>query len=71
VKLSEAKFKERREALQQRVSIMLGGLTSMGLQGIVLDTQSLIELYYTVYNPDVYDTQKMGDVRELRVESGF
>lgn len=71
IKLSEAKFKERREALQQRVSIMQGGLTSMGLQGIVLDTQSLIELYYTVYNPDVYDTQKMTDVRELRVESGF
>lgn len=71
VKLSAAKFKERREALQQRVSIMMGALTSMGLQGVLLDTQSLIELYYTVYNPDVYDTQKMTDVRELRVESGF
>ena len=71
IKLSAAKFKERREALSQRVSIMLGALTSMGLQGVVLDTQSLIELYYTVYNPDVYDTQKMTDIHDLRIESGF
>lgn len=71
IKLSEKKFRERREALMQRAQITIGGLTSMGLQGILLDTQSLIELYYTVYNPDVYDTEKLTDVRELRIEEGF
>lgn len=71
IKLSEKNFRERREALMQRTQITLGGLTSMGLQGILLDTQSLIELYYTVYNPDVYDTEKLTDVRELRIEEGF
>ena len=71
VKLSEKKFRERREALMQRVAILTGSLSSMSLQGILLDTQSLIELYYTVYNPDVYDTEKLTDVRELRIEEGF
>lgn len=71
VKLSEKKFRERRESLMQRVQILIGSLSSMSLQGILLDTQSLIELYYTVYNPDVYDTEKLTDVRELRIEEGF
>lgn len=71
VKLNEEKFKKRKQALMQRIAIIQGGLTGMGLQSVVLDTQSLIELYYTVYNPDVYDTQKLADVTKLRVEEGF
>ena len=71
VKLNEEKFKKRKQALMQRIAIIQGGLTGMGLQSVVLDTQSLIELYYTVYNPDVYDTQKLADVTKLRVEDGF
>ncbi len=71
VKLNEKKFKERRYEVMQRVSIIQGGLTGMGLQSAVLDTQSLIELYYTVYNPDVFDTQKLVNLNELQVEEGF
>lgn len=71
VKLNKKQFKERRTALMQRVNIIQGGLTGMGLKSAVLDTQSLIELYYTVYNPDVYDTQKLTDINQLRVEEGF
>lgn len=71
VKLNAKKFKERLYELNQRVSIIQGGLNSMGLQSAQLDTQSLIELYYTVYNPDVYDTEKLVDVNTLRVEEGF
>ncbi|PIX62066.1 hypothetical protein CO057_00145 [Candidatus Uhrbacteria bacterium CG_4_9_14_0_2_um_filter_41_50] len=71
VKLNEKKFQDRKYELAQRVSIVQGGLTSMGLQSALLDTQSLIELYYTVYNPDVYDTQKLTDIDKLRVEEGF
>ena len=43
----------------------------MGLQSQLLDTQSLIELYYTVYNPDVFDIQKLVDLNKLQVEEGF
>lgn len=71
VKLNEKKFMDRKRTLDQRVSIIQGGLNSMGLQSVVLDTQGLIELYYTAYNPEVFDTQHMEDVNQLRVEQGF
>jgi len=71
VKLTEKKFQDRKTSLIQRVNIIQGGLTGMGLKSVQLDTQSLIELYYSVYNPEVFDTQKVADVRELQVEEGF
>ena len=71
VKLNAKKFEERTYELTQRVSITQSGLMGMGLQSARLDTQSLIELYYAVYNPDVYDTQKLADIGKLQVEEGF
>lgn len=71
VKLNEKKFRERHDALLQRMNIIQNGLLGMGLQSAMLDTQGLIELYYTVYNPDVFDTQKLANVSDLRVEEGF
>jgi hypothetical protein len=71
VKLSDKKFKERRYQLMQRASLLQTGLTGMGLESAILDTQGLIELYYTAYNPDVFDIQKMPPIGELSLESGF
>lgn len=71
VKLNDKKFHERRDSLLQRASTVAGGLSSMGLQVAMLDTQGLIELYYTSYNPDVYDAEKLVDVNKLRVETHF
>jgi hypothetical protein len=68
VKLKEKQFQERRHELMQRVEIIQSGLNSMSLQGVVLDTQSLIELYYSVYNPSLAETQKMADINKLQVE---
>lgn len=71
VKLNDKTFRDRRETLQHRVETVAGGLTSMGLQAVMLDTQGLIELYYTVYNPDTFDNEKMTDVNKLQVETKF
>lgn len=71
VKLSEKKFKERRYQLMQRASLIQNGLIGMGLESAILDTQSLIELYYTAYNPDVFDIQKMAKVEDISLETGF
>lgn len=71
VKLNEKVFRTRRESLLHRVQTVAGGLTSMGLQAVMLDTQGLIELYYTVYNPDLFDNEKMTDVNKLQVETKF
>src|SRR3989339_384653 len=61
LKLDQKRFRERHDSLMQRASTVAGGLTSMGLQVALLDTQGLIELYYTSYNPDVYDAEKLVD----------
>ena len=71
VKLNEKRFRERRDSLMQRVSTIASGLGSMSLQVALLDTQGLIELYYSSYNPDVYDEQKLVDTSRLRIETHF
>lgn len=68
VKLAEERFRQRKNDLQLRVEHIIGNLNSMGLKAVQLDTQSLIELYYRVYNPEVYDSQKMQDSAKLRVQ---
>ena len=67
-KLSEKKFEKQKFDLSLRVNQIIGGLSSMSLNAIQLDTQSLIELFYTVYNPDLYETQRLQDVNELQLE---
>jgi len=68
VKLRDKQFQERRHDLMQRADLVLSGLQGMNLQGVILDTQSLIELYYSVYNPDVFDSQKLTDIQDIRLE---
>lgn len=67
-KLNRKKFDERKSALDKRISIIQSGLGSMGLQSARLDTQSLMELFYNVYNPDVASVQKLTDIEKLRIE---
>ncbi|OGL73574.1 hypothetical protein A3C96_01920 [Candidatus Uhrbacteria bacterium RIFCSPHIGHO2_02_FULL_60_10] len=67
VRLVEEKFRKRREDLMSRVGGIRSQLGSMGLKSVTLDTQGLIELYYRVYNPEVYDLQKMENTDRLMV----
>jgi hypothetical protein len=68
VKLNQDAFEKRRHALSQRIEHIVTGLASMSIKSIVLDTQSLIELYYNTYNPDVYNKEKLVEINKLRVE---
>src|SRR3989339_736963 len=47
---------------------IMNGLGSIGLNAAQLDTQSLIELFYNAYNPEIVESQKMQDVSKLRIE---
>ena len=67
-KLNKKQFEERAEQLSRRVSIVIGQLNGMGLGSVRLDTQSLIELYYNVYNPDLFETEKLTDLSQIRHE---
>jgi hypothetical protein len=44
-------FEESRSQLEQRVSVVSGGLESMGIKTKTLDTEALIELYHKTFNP--------------------
>ena len=68
IKLKEKQFKDRSYELSRRTDLLQGQLGSMGLQAVRLDTQGLIELFYTTYNPDVFDSQPLEDISKLRVD---
>lgn len=68
INLKEKTFQEYNRTLSQRVNHTMIGLNSMGVQSVKLDTQSLIELYYNVYNPIVSQSQKLNDVSKIQVE---
>jgi len=68
IRLSEDRFRKNKETLSLRVSQVMSGLQSMSLNAALLDTQSLIELYYTVYNPELFEAQRMTDVGRLQLE---
>lgn len=68
-KLTEERFQKMKFDLGLRVSQVSSGLSSMSLNAVQLDTQSLIELYYTIYNPELYESQRMTDVSKLQLET--
>jgi type IV secretory pathway VirB4 component len=64
--VNEADFNQFKEELSQRVQLVMGGLSQMGIRSIPLNTQELIDLYYTSYNPDVAQTQKLVDAGQIQ-----
>ncbi len=66
--LKKEKFLKYRQELDRRMGVVQSGLSSMMINSQQLDTQSLIELYYNSYNPEVSERQKMEEVGKLRVE---
>ncbi len=68
VKLKEEKFLKRKYDLDMRVRQVESGLTSMGLEVVRLDTQSLIELFFSVYNPDIALSEHLPPLQEIQVE---
>ena len=69
IKMKEEKFLRRRIELTHRVEHIIGGLNSVGLNAIQLDTQGLIELYYNSYNPATSANQNLADVNQLRLNN--
>ncbi|PJA92444.1 hypothetical protein CO134_00050 [Candidatus Kuenenbacteria bacterium CG_4_9_14_3_um_filter_39_14] len=68
VSIKKEKFAKYRAELERRLNAVQSGLSSMMVNSQQLDTQSLIELYYNSYNPEVAERQKMEEVGKLRVE---
>lgn len=69
IRLKEEKFQERKKDLTTRVEHVQSQLAGIGLQCTLLDTQALIELYYSAYNPDMAQVQKLSEIGKLQVEA--
>ncbi len=67
-KLNKKQFEERAEQLSRRINVVIGQLNGMGLASVRMDTQSLIELYYNAYNPDLFESEKLADLSQIRHE---
>ncbi len=68
VKLKGDRFTKRKYDLDMRVREIEGGLQSMGLTIARLDTQALIELYYSTYNQDIALVEHLPSLKDLQVE---
>lgn len=68
IHLSDERFRKNKEQLMLRVNAVIGGLQSMSLNSVMLDTQSLIELFYTVYNPELFEHERMTSTQKLQLE---
>jgi type IV secretory pathway VirB4 component len=68
IRLQEEKFLERKREMMLRVESVSSGLQSMGIQTAMLDTQSLIELFYNCYNPELAESEKLASVDSLKIE---
>jgi len=68
INLNQKQFAERHKGLFVYIDMVLSGLASMSLKASVLDTQSLIELFYNTYNPTVSKNEKLESIDKLRLE---
>lgn len=59
VVINEQDLEAAKTELRNRVEAVLAGLQQCGIQGLPLDTQELIELYYDTYNPDTATRQQL------------
>jgi hypothetical protein len=68
VVINEAELEKAKTELRNRVQAVLQGLLQAGIQGLPLDTQELIELYYDTYNPDTATRQQLKNFNDLSAD---
>jgi hypothetical protein len=68
VTINEPDLENAKTELRNRVQATLGGLSQCGIQGLPLDTQELIELYYDTYNPDTATRQQLKNFGDLSAD---
>lgn len=68
VVINEPDLEAAKTELRNRVQAVLSGLLQSGIQGLPLDTQELIELYYDTYNPDTATRQQLKNFNDLSAD---
>lgn len=68
IHIKQKRFEEYRDELLKRVDFVADGLSGLGLKAVPLDTQGLIELFYTTYNPQTSGQEKVGGADQVTIE---
>lgn len=68
IHLKQKKFEEYHQELAKRIEAVADSLSAAGLKSVRLDTQSLIELYYATYNPEVAEQEVLTAPEKLNLE---
>lgn len=68
VVINESDLEKAKSELRNRVQSVLSGLLQCGVQGLPLDTQELIELYYDTYNPDTATRQPLKHFEDITAD---
>jgi len=58
-------FDKYRKELIQRAQMVASGISGLGLRAVQLNTQELIELYYSTYNTDISQHERLTSVKAL------
>lgn len=68
VVINEEELEKAKTELRTRVQTVLSGLLQSNIQGLPLDTQELIELFYDTYNPDTATRQQLKNFNDLSAD---
>jgi hypothetical protein len=66
--IDEIELEQAKTELRNRVQAVLSGLLQCSIQGLPLDTQELIELYYDTYNPDTATRQELKNFNDMTAD---
>lgn len=64
VKVPAKEYEQVKDEMNNRVGLVIDGLTQIGVRAVRLKTKELGQLYYNIYNPDTALDQPIGDFRE-------
>lgn len=64
-KQAEESFQKNKVQLMQRVEALASGLGGVGLRAATLNSEELVELFYSTYNPSTATKQRLVNVDEL------
>lgn len=68
IMLKREMFLRRKHFLDQRVDNVMGAFAGMGLNAVRVDTQGLIEIFYTLYNPETAPQEKLVETAQLNLD---
>lgn len=67
IKINAKNYTKAKEELQNRVDVIINGLTQVGVQAKRLNTEQLAQLFYNFYNPDISNREPLVNFDNLPI----